>query len=139
MLMDRQNMYCIAQQVTADVESQNVIDHGAYSPGTVIPERFLKGPIQVALHVTAVGTNAADGTLTIHLQTSEYEAFSGTPINLISVVLSSAQKAALAAGDVINFSFLPAGTKRYTQLVFDEEGTTDVTFTGGLVLDKPIG
>ncbi|MDL2315707.1 hypothetical protein LJC59_01300 [Desulfovibrio sp. OttesenSCG-928-A18] len=128
MYLDKENMFSMAQAVTATALSTDLIDLGA---GDIGPSE----DISLFVHAGTAFTGA--GTITVNVLTSGALNAAGNALDS-AVTLASfpVSNAALLAGGKLVAARLPHGCQRYIRLNYTVSGTVaDGTITAGLVAD----
>jgi hypothetical protein len=126
MILDKQNMFSLAQAVTATAGSTDVVDLGAGDAGP--SER-------VSLFVSCDPAFTGTGTITVELHTADAQAV-GALTSPVTVAAYPVTNAALTAGGKLVADRLPHGMKRYARLNYVVSGTVAAgKFTSGLVWD----
>ena len=126
MILDKQNMFSLAQAVTATAGSTDIVDLG---PGDAGPSE------RISLFVSVDPAFTGTGTLTVELHTADAQASGAltSPVTVATYPLTNAQ---LLAGGKMLAARLPHGMKRYARLNYVASGTVAAgKITAGLVWD----
>jgi hypothetical protein len=134
MILDKQNMFSLAQAVTTTVGSTDIVDLG---PGDAGPSERISLFVNCDPAFTVAGANAA--TITVELQTADALS-SGALASPFVAASYPVGKEALQAGGKLAASRLPHGMKRYARLNYvvalgANTTISDGKLTAGLVWD----